>query len=291
MRVASPRTLYGRKGKQSMGFFNRNFNKPGPGVPKNAPKKRGFARFWEIFMRDMGSLFKLNLLMMLVLLPAGLLYVLFVLNYLSGNFGTSMVFGLLSFVVCLPLGPALTAFYWLLAQMLRDEPGFLWHDFKRKFRENFRHMAIPGMLLGAMAGSLGLILLYTLLGAAPASLPMTALFFLAALLVSLFYPYFFTQAAYIDLPPWRLLQNSFLLAFANLPRSLVGTLLGTGLLLAQLFFFPFAVPLSLFVGFTLPGLLNLMWIWPRINQTFKIDETLKKRHDEQLEEINRVDFE
>ncbi len=274
-----------------MGIFNRNWNKPGPGVPKNAPKKKGVARFWEIFTRDLGNLFKLNLILMLVLLPAGALYVLFVLNYISGNFAMSMVFGLLSFLACLPLGPALSAFYWLLAQMLRDEPGFLWHDFKRKFRENFRHTALPGMLLGAMIGSLGLIFLYSLLGAMQAGIAMMSLYFLAALLVSLFYPYFFTQAAYIDLPPWRLLQNSFLLAFANLPRSFAGTLLGTGLLLAQLLVFPFAVPLTLFVGFSVPGLLNMMWIWPRINTTFKIDETLRKKSDEQLEDINRVDFE
>ena len=41
-----------------MGFFNRNFDRPGPGVAKDAPRKKGAARWFEILGRDLGSFFK-----------------------------------------------------------------------------------------------------------------------------------------------------------------------------------------------------------------------------------------
>lgn len=274
-----------------MGIFTKNWNKPGPGVPKNAPKKRGIARYFELLTREFGGLVKLNLLLFVIMLPASVLYLSFLLTFLAGNATWGLVLGLLALIACLPLGPALTAFYWLLAQMLRDDPGFLWHDFKRKFKENFRHMALPGLVLGATVGSFGVMLLYTMLGAMKVSLPIMALYFLATLLTALLYPYFFTQAAYVDLPPLRLLQNSFLLGFAKLPRSFAGTLLGTGLLLFQIYFFPYALPVSLLIGLSLPALGNLMWIWPHLDKTFNIDATLQKRHEEQFSDTNQVDFE
>ena len=31
-----------------MAFFHQNFDRPGPGVSPNAPRKKGFARFLEV---------------------------------------------------------------------------------------------------------------------------------------------------------------------------------------------------------------------------------------------------
>ena len=52
------------------GFFGLfNYNKEGPGVEKNAPKKRAFIVFFEIYGRKFWNLFYANLLFLLTNLP------------------------------------------------------------------------------------------------------------------------------------------------------------------------------------------------------------------------------
>ncbi len=49
------------------GLFN--YEKPGPGIDKNAPKKKGIALFWEIFSEKFWSFIPLSLLYWLLCLP------------------------------------------------------------------------------------------------------------------------------------------------------------------------------------------------------------------------------
>ena len=264
-----------------MGFFKKNWDKPGPGVPKNAPKKTGFSRFFEIFGRDFSNLVKLNLILAGILLPATVLFGLSLLFYFIANFVLAFVLAGVALVACIPLGPALTAFYHALCEMLRDNPGFLGHNFKRIFKDNFRHMCLPGMLFGAMVGSMIFAFFYRSVAVVEISPIITSIYFFVSVLIAMIYPYFFTGAAYVDLRAGRTLQNAFLLAMANLPRSFVGAVLGTGLIVVQFLLFPYLTIITPLIGLSIPGLLNMMWIWPRIDSTFKIDETLRKRHDEQ----------
>ena len=66
------------------GFFGLfDYSKPGPGVKKNGPKKKGFVVFFEIYFRKFWKLILANLLFVLVSLPlvtvglgnAGLTYI------------------------------------------------------------------------------------------------------------------------------------------------------------------------------------------------------------------------
>ena len=52
-----------------MGLFGSNYERAGSGIAKNAPKKKGFFRFFEIFGRKFWKLFELNLLYFLSFLP------------------------------------------------------------------------------------------------------------------------------------------------------------------------------------------------------------------------------
>ncbi len=70
-----------------MGLFGTDFNKPGPGVDKNAPKKKSFVVFLEIYFRKFWKLITVNLLYVLVALPvvtAGLAHA--GLTYVTRNF-------------------------------------------------------------------------------------------------------------------------------------------------------------------------------------------------------------
>ena len=50
-----------------LGMFD--YNKPGPGVSKDAPKKKSFFVFWDIYLRKFWKLIIANLLYVLVSLP------------------------------------------------------------------------------------------------------------------------------------------------------------------------------------------------------------------------------
>lgn len=67
-----------------MAFFGLfDYSKPGPGISKDAPKKRGFIEFWEIFFRKFWKLLQVNLLYLVTSIPvvtlglsnAGLTYI------------------------------------------------------------------------------------------------------------------------------------------------------------------------------------------------------------------------
>ncbi len=200
-----------------MSIFRRNWNKPGPGVEKDEPRKKGLRRFWEVLTRDLADLIKLSGLVFLCCLPAIAAFVLLLLGPLG-----VLVPLLLMAPAALPVGGALCAMCYCLSQMLQDEPAFLWHDFKRKFKENFASAAIPGiicaLLITAHSYSLFLYLLGGLAGS-PAWMPAVWLF--SVLLFAMVCPYYFLQAVYLDLGPTALLKNSLILAFAHLPRRQV----------------------------------------------------------------------
>lgn len=259
--------------------FKRDYNKPGPGVPKNAPKKKGLPRFWEVLSRDFGNLVKLNLLMVLCMLPAIILGPLAGVGLSSGALGFALLFGVLFFLSGALVGPAMAAACYVIIKMLRDQPGFLLNDFKKAYKENFKHMMLPGMLFTSLIGA-EIFCFFTI---GQASIPLVAIFFFSFLLLILITPYYFSQAAYIDLKPLPMLQNSIALSIGYLPRSFAGGIIGAALLVAQLLFFPVTLIITAIIGITLPLLITLMWVWPMMDKTFNIDKALKERHDQQFD--------
>ena len=57
------------KGALFYGLFSFSYNKPGPGVSPDTPRKRGVARLLEVLGRDMGPFFKAGFLAVLGALP------------------------------------------------------------------------------------------------------------------------------------------------------------------------------------------------------------------------------
>ena len=55
--------------EKEMGLFKNNYERAGVGIAKNAPKKKGFFRYMEIFGRKFWKLIELNLLYFVFFLP------------------------------------------------------------------------------------------------------------------------------------------------------------------------------------------------------------------------------
>ena len=99
-----------------MGLFpSANDFKEGKGVEKDAPRKTGVGRFFELVGRDMNSMFLANLLTCLGFAPViCLVYIGFLANSLPVMLISAVAGGILA-------GPALAGMYDTVLRALRDE--------------------------------------------------------------------------------------------------------------------------------------------------------------------------
>lgn len=203
-----------------MGFFKDRYSRPGPGIPKDAPKKKGLALFFEILVREAFELIKLNLLFLLFCVP----------------------------VVTIPA--AITAMSRVTGKMVRDENHYLWEDFWGTFKKEFVPATLGGwLLLIVIALSVVGILFYSggvsVSGIFMLPLVVTVAVGLVTLMASF---YFFPMLALVDLPLKQLLKNALLLSVVcPLPNLLAAVIfiLSMYFMIGLLFF---AVPIILFLA-------------------------------------------
>jgi len=238
--------------------------------------------FVDILFSEFRGLIKLNLLFCALTLPS-------VIIFLLGLFGIySSIALFLSLIAAIPVGGAIAAYMFCLSRMLCDEPGYIMCDYKRKFTENIRQAAAPGILCAAFVyvqiylwgpfvfGGVRIDAVWIIPG-----IVLLAIFGMVA-------PYFFIQIAYLDLSTKQILINSVILAFTHAPRSLIGAVMGSAFWVAFVLLLPESLvvtPLLLLFGVSLSWLLCLMWVWPPVNKTFRIEETLRERKNEKELEL------
>ncbi len=92
-----------------------NYNNAGSGVAKNGPKKKPFFKFWEIFARKFWKFFCINALYLIFCLPI------------------------------VTFGPATAAMTQLMRRFVLEQPIFIWHDFWKEFKKNFRQSVGVGI--------------------------------------------------------------------------------------------------------------------------------------------------
>lgn len=272
-----------------MGIFGINYNRPGPGVDINAPKKRGVSRFIELLTREFADLVKLNLLLCAFALPSAALF--FTGLFGVGGWLSGRVAFALSVLAALPVGGALTAGFFCLTRMLRDDPDYLLHGFIRKFRENAAQAALPGMLYTSFAYTQIYLWISMISGTKPPGYGTLALLIVTGAFIEMTAPYLFLQIAHLSLKTTPILINSILMSIKDAPKSLCGMIMGRLFLIATVLYFPLSVwwsPFILLLGFSLSWLINLMWIWPGVDKVFSISETLKARREETLKETEAV---
>lgn len=93
-----------------------DYEKAGSGVAKNAPKKKTFFLFWELYFRKFWKLIRLNLL---------------------------------TFLFCLPIvtiGPALAGMTKVLRNFVLEKNSFIFHDFWKGFSQNLKKSIPVGLL-------------------------------------------------------------------------------------------------------------------------------------------------
>lgn len=238
----------------AFGFFN--YGQAGEGVSKNGPKKKSFFLFWEIFGAKFWKFFQINLI-----------YVLF----------------------CLPVvtfGPATAAMVQLMRKFYIGEPIFVFDEFLKTFKKNFRQAFAMGIidliLIGLLVYNLGFYADAILNNAEFTNKLMLALSVAMGLFVVMMHFYIYPQIVALNLKLGQIIRNSFILMVAGFKRSFVG-LLSWGFLTALMVLtFPWSVIVLPLVPFAWMSYIGTFCAYPVI-QKYIIDPYYEARGEKNPE--------
>lgn len=147
-----------------MGLFSFNYAKAGPGISKDAPKKKGIFLYFELLGRKFFKLCQATMLCTICSIPYFVLMTLFLYTFFGGYVSeiiTALFSGdasvqlnvelltiLTSSVVAMLLfclwgsGPASAGFAYITRCFTREEHAWVLSDFFKKFKENFKQSMI-----------------------------------------------------------------------------------------------------------------------------------------------------
>ena len=175
------------------GFFGLfNYNKPGPGVEKGAPKKKRFFEFWSLYFRKFWKLMQANLIYVLVSLPV------------------------------LSWGLAEVGLAYVTRNFTREKHAFVWSDFFTTIRKNWKQ-ALP---VGIVNLLITFLLLFDLYYYGKNTLMMVVMCFI--FLVFTFMKFYIPLMIITFRLSWKqLYKNALIFAFVGLLPNLLITLVSS----------------------------------------------------------------
>lgn len=219
--------------------FGTNYNKPGPGIPKDAKQKTGSALFFEILGREFWSLWTLSFIYILACIPI------------------------------VTIGPATAALCRVTVNMVRDQTVYVWRDFWEAFRKNIKQgiiFGIPTTMFIVAALMIDIPLIFSIAAGTATIWQMVFLFLWNFLGISAGC-YIFPMIANISLASMPLLKNSLLLVVLGKWRTLAATLVSIALATAAILFFPLSLMFLLFAGyFSFLSFFTSFMVWPVIDK-------------------------
>ncbi len=271
------------------GFFGMfNYDKPGRGVDKDAPEKRGFFLFFDILFRKFWRIISLSLSYTLFSIPAMLVYfflTMFLQLWLSPIKEPVVVIYFSTyatlFLTCfLGAGPASAGQIYVLRNFSREDHSWVWEDLWTQAKANFKQ--------GICVFLLDLVVLIVLCSAAfmyltqGSNMPMPPLMtmvfgFLAVLLLVIwFMMHFFIYPLMVtlDMHIGAILRTAAQLTMAKLPQCIVIFLLSIAVF--ALFLALYMVNVGLIVLFAVLGFSLTTFIYVYY-ATSVMDAVLEKR--------------
>lgn len=241
-----------------MGLFSINFDKPGPGVDPNAPKKRGFFLYIDIVVRKIGKFFQIGAVYSILSLP--LLVLLYFLSIFvfgqpissiqetalevmqSNGVDAALIpeqLGTITFIIAsmacvffvtmLGSGPLSAAMSFVMRGFTREEYVWIWSDGKDKIKENMKQGLIVLVLdLIVFTFVPFAIIFYSSLARVMPQMNILATFLtyiliLASLIYTMMHPYMFQLMVTFDSKFSEIFKKSLILAIAYLPVNVLLT--------------------------------------------------------------------
>lgn len=242
-----------------MGLFQNNYNRPGPGIYKNQPKKKPFFLFWEIYFRKFWKLVQLNLLFCI---PVAVVFALMILL----NFATN-----LAVVVNLPvvlIFPFIAGIAMVTRNYAREEHAFLFSDFKDAVRNNWAAFLVNGIISYAAYVVLSVSISYYM-----AQMKTNAFFIVpfalcvGISLILVFAQYYIpVMMITFDLKLSQIYKNAVIFSILGLWRNLFLTVV-LGVIFIAFYILFLLSPLTIIIGIALIILLLFSFIMYLINFT------------------------
>lgn len=264
-----------------MGLFpSANDFKAGTGVEKDAPRKTGLGRFFELVGRDMGGMFLANLLACLGFVPViCMVYIGFLANSLVMMLLGAAIGGILA-------GPVLAGMYDTVLRALRDEAGYWWTTYRKAFKRNFMASVLPGVLY-CMVVSLQIFLVYycfnMLYQGVNVGLSLWVPTVLNLLIFQMLFVYMWPQIVLLDQPLLQTLKNSINCMIAFLPHALAAALVQILFWGVVILCMPLGLLLMLVFGFWFVTEVSCQIVYGDIDRVFHIEENIRKLKDAELE--------
>ena len=264
-----------------MGFFSNMYTKEGPGVRKDQPPKKGIPRFFEILMRDYGHLLKVNFLFLLCCLPM-VTVVLFGLLF-HQYLGMLLIAAVLYLLCAVLVGPAMTCLHGITVKTVQDEPCYMWHEFKKCWKGNWKQSVPAGVLFCTLLAMECIAAWYYMFMQSEMNVLLVAFVAFSLLLLTICWLFTTLQMLYLDMPLGGMLKNSLLIMFGYAKRTRPAGLITLVIVIGVVLFVPVPIMLLLlFLGMpALVAVIGDMWAWPVMEQAFHISEQQAARRAEQ----------
>lgn len=248
-----------------MGFLGfGDYDKAGPGVPKNAPQKKPFFRFWDLYLPRFWKLAGLNLLYVLCCLPI------------------------------ITIGPATAGFVYVLRKYSCDrytDYGEFFKVFKRDFKKSF----VMGLVDIFLFIAAGFSLYFYYFNYQQGSKFFGAIFIMTlsiTFVVIMMHFYIYLMIVLLDLKLSKIIKNSLLLVYAGFKTNLITFFIVSAVtvLLAYLFMsttlivWPFLIIFTVLVPISFMGFVICFNTFPIIRK-FVIDPYYEERGEKNPEDV------
>ncbi len=215
-----------------MAFFYKDA-KPGRGIGKDEPKKKGIALFFELYIRKFWAYMLLNVLFIITSLPAIAIYSILLIYYAQAqdlDMLLTCIFAAIMLVILLGGGPTTAGYHYVLRNYVREEHSFLWSDFFEHTKKNF----IQSMMMWVIdVIVVALLITNARFYVAVASqgtfhLVALAVFSVFCAFYVMLHFFIWTMMVTFKLSLWPIVRNSFILVVASLYRNLLGVIIAAG---------------------------------------------------------------
>lgn len=221
-----------------MGLFD--YGKEGPGVSKDAPKKKGVFLFFELLGRKIGKFVQINILYFIASLPmlaVGFLLGTFFARYAGNIMGVDLsqnpviltmasLFFCVCFVVFIGSGPASAALANFNRCAIREEHTYVAADFCEFYRKNFKQSMIVSIINPIIAFALMFGMMFY--GVQYLTTPNSVFWLVAMIIMGIVLAIFAGACFYIyqlmitfENTVFELYKNAVILSLMSLPQNVL----------------------------------------------------------------------
>lgn len=221
-------------------MFFKSYYKPGPGIDKNAPPKKGLALYLELLTVDFWGFVSLNMMYVLCCLPI------------------------------VTVGGATLAFSELCCKLIRNEHVFIFSDFFYSIKQNFKKGILFSLVLLLVV--FDLLIIYTNMiaylenGLGSENIIFLSIAGIISILLTSLMAYLIPMVANLDLDFLFQIKNSFILILAGGWRTLAVSAFNIIVFVLVFTYFPFSGIVFFIFGFYILIFTNCFFTWPLIEK-------------------------